>query len=153
MNKFIMPFVECAGSEFTIVLLAQHPCCGDGGWHATTLNTAHKYVAARNSNESQMLWHVSDAVQVVVSYDKKETDRFIELADFIEQRLPGIAVEGNPDGAAPSGTFCIKDEDGAVLYERAPGTPLPTDASLLEMIARRFGDAGGGAGGPGVGCM
>lgn len=85
-----------------------------------------------------------------MNYDEAETDKFIELADYIEDHVAGVEVQGNPDGAAPSGTFRISQEDGTMLFERSDASLYPDLEQLVGVIQSNVAIGGGEAG---VGCM
>ena len=87
---------------------------------------------------------------MIVSYDEAETDKFIELADYIEDHIAGVEVQGNPGGAAPAGTFSILQEDGTMLFERSSELQYPNLEKLASVIQDKIAVTGGA---PGVGCM
>jgi hypothetical protein len=89
-------------------------------------------------------------VQVVVNYDESDTDTFIELADYIEENMPGVEVLGNPDGPASAGTFTLQQEDGTLLFERSEGSGNPDFDAILKEIQEKVNVGEGKAD---VGCM
>ena len=84
-----------------------------------------------------------------MNYDEKETDSFIELADYIEEHIPGIDVQGNPIGAAPAGVFSVAQEGGDVLFERSKGSTVDFKAIVTAIQS----NVASGGSGPAVGCM
>jgi len=82
-------------------------------------------------------------LQVVVEYDSAETDHFIELADAIEDRFPGVAVDGHEKDDGPKGFFRIRAATGDVLFvtEDSSARPDPQEiVSILEGAGYSPGD-------------
>lgn len=74
-------------------------------------------------------------LQVIVEFDPSDVERFIELADYVEDVFPGIMVDGNPDGdPEAAGVFVIKTEDGQVLFDRAVHDRLPGNHEVVDLI-------------------
>jgi hypothetical protein len=78
------------------------------------------------------------AMQVIIEYDEGGVDEFISAADAIEAAFPGVAVEGNPEGQnMKKAAFSISLQDGTIIYQRAPGDPLPTAAAIVSCVQKR----------------
>lgn len=71
-------------------------------------------------------------MQVLVAYNSNDVDRFIEVADFLEEHFPAIAVEGATDATITVGAFEIRGEDGNLLYSHSAGTEGLPEAAALE---------------------
>lgn len=62
-------------------------------------------------------------------------DRFIELADYIEEHIPGVIVDGNPDGdPSVPGIFFVRLEDGRVLFDRLRLGRWPESGEVVALI-------------------
>ena len=84
---------------------------------------------------------------VIVRYGPGLADAFIELADDLEETVPGLVVTGEEENE--EGAFRVLSPAGAVVWcARAVGR-RPTAADLRAQLA---GAVGEGAEGDGVGC-
>ena len=86
-----------------------------------------------------------------MEYGEGDVEGFIELADALEAALPGVVVDGNPDGTPAAGALRVMLEDGSVLYEQAAGAAWPRSGEVVAVLQRAM-DAPA-AGDAGVGCM
>ncbi|CAI7861194.1 unnamed protein product, partial [Closterium sp. NIES-54] len=70
---------------------------------------------------------------VVVEYDDDDTDardRFIAVADYLEERFPAIMVTGNPEGSqARPGSFEVSFGH-SLLFSRLQLERLPSPEEL-----------------------
>eukprot|EP00884_Botryococcus_braunii_P019842 jgi/Botrbrau1/6541/Bobra.40_2s0012.1 len=99
----------------TLGRLAQAVCreverTGDLRAHASNFQAV-----ARRSIASQFYSDKPPPARVVVEYSGEEVDRFIELADALEETFRGLAVEG-VELDDRLGAFEVKTEDGRVLF-------------------------------------
>ena len=89
---------------------------------------------------------------MLVAHNSKDVDRFIELADFLEDLFPAIAVEGDTDDALAVGTFEIRGEDGSLLYSHSAGTEGLPDVDVLQKALSGV-EARDQSGATAAGCM
>ena len=75
-------------------------------------------------------------MQVVVEYDSEETDHFIELADAIEERFPGVAVDGHEKEQCPKGFFRIRAGNGDILFATEEGGDKPDPEEIVSLLER-----------------
>ena len=75
-------------------------------------------------------------LQVVVEYDSEETDHFIELADAIEERFPGVAVDGHEKEQCPKGFFRIRAGNGDILFATEEGGAKPDPEEIVSLLER-----------------
>lgn len=68
-----------------------------------------------------------------MEYDPAEVERFIEVADLIEDAFPGVMVEGT-EVESQDGTFTVSLEDGTVVIASQNGT-LTEDDVLSHLAA------------------
>lgn len=80
-----------------------------------------------------------------MEYDPADVDRFIELADAIEEAFPDLQVEGNPEAEGRPGAFEVALEEGTPLFSRLATGVYPDVAGLVRAIAESY--AGRGRGG------
>ena len=73
-------------------------------------------------------------LQVVVEYDSAETDHFIELADAIEDRFPGVAVDGREKDDGPKGFFRIMAAEGDVLFVTEDSSAKPDPQEIVSIL-------------------
>ncbi len=73
-------------------------------------------------------------MQVVVEYDSAETDHFIELADAIEDRFPGVAVDGHEKDDGPKGFFRIRAANGDVLFVTEDSSAKPDPEAVVSIL-------------------
>ena len=78
-----------------------------------------------------------------VEYDPAEVDRFIELADAIEDAFPSIIVEGNEGEEGRPGSFEVCTEDGRCVFSRLGSGVWPEVGDLLVRIRAAGPPAGG----------
>lgn len=72
---------------------------------------------------------------MIIEYDPDEVDRFISLADAIEDVYPEIMVDGNPDEIEPrDGSFEITLEDGTVLFSKLGGDSFPSVSDVIAQV-------------------
>ena len=74
------------------------------------------------------------AMQVVVEYDSAETDHFIELADAIEERFPGVAVDGVEKEDIPKGFFRIRAANGDILFVSEDSNIKPDPGAVVSIL-------------------
>ena len=68
-----------------------------------------------------------------MEYDPAEVDRFIEVADLIEDAFPGIMVEGTEVEDQNKSAFTVSLEDGTVIIASQDGAL--TDENVLGRLA------------------
>ncbi len=76
--------------------------------------------------------------QVIVEYNPADVDRFIEIADAIEERYPSLMVDGQEieeDTADGDLTFEVKAQDGHSLFSARQTKRFPDSAEILVAIA------------------
>lgn len=74
----------------------------------------------------------------MVRYDPDEVDRFIEVADSVEDAFPKIMVDGEEaEGASGSGMFEVLDDEGQVLYSASQQGGRFPDADEIVMLLQR----------------
>jgi hypothetical protein len=75
--------------------------------------------------------------QVLVHYHPSEVDRFISLADAIEDAHPDLMCEGvEVEGDASAFEVILGEEEGDTLFSRkALGGRFPTPEEVVEMVA------------------
>ena len=73
-------------------------------------------------------------MQVVVEYDSAETDHFIELADTIEERFPGVAVDGHEKDDGPKGFFRIRAGNGDILFVSEDSSAKPDPEAVVSLL-------------------
>ena len=69
-------------------------------------------------------------MQIVVSYGQDEVNKFIDLADAIEDEFPELQVEGQ-EIEQDQQDFTIQTEDGKILAQRKPSEPFPEAANII----------------------
>lgn len=75
--------------------------------------------------------------RVIIEYDPDETDRFIAIADAVEDVYPEIMVDGNPDEILEPrpGSFEVTLEDGTVLFSKLKdASNFPTDSDVIAAV-------------------
>jgi selT/selW/selH-like putative selenoprotein len=72
--------------------------------------------------------------KVVFEFDPSEVDRFIALADEIEDAFPDLIVEGNPEADGRPGSFEVVTDDGRPLFSRLECARWPNTSELLLKI-------------------
>lgn len=75
--------------------------------------------------------------QIVVEYDPADVDFFISIADAIEDRYPGLMVEGEEkeSSSADSPLFEVRAEDGRELFSARQKGHLPDSDEVLDLLA------------------
>ena len=73
-------------------------------------------------------------MQVVVEYDPAETDHFIALADAIEDRFPGVAVDGHEKEDGPKGFFRIHSANGDILFATEDNSVKPDPEEVVGIL-------------------
>ncbi len=73
-----------------------------------------------------------------MEYDPADVDRFIALADAIEDAFPDLVVEGNLEEEGRPGSFEVATEDGAPLFSRLASHCYPEPEGLVRAIGRRY---------------
>lgn len=58
-------------------------------------------------------------MQVIIRYGAGAVDRFIEIADVVEERFPDLMVDGEEADDLGQGSFEVTTEDGRVLISAA----------------------------------
>jgi len=77
--------------------------------------------------------------KVVIEYDPEELDRFISMADDIEDAIPEVMVDGNPPDMKPrAGSFEVTLEDGTVLFSKLKDSTYPESTALIAAILARL---------------
>lgn len=71
---------------------------------------------------------------MVIEYDPAEVDRFIEVADAVEDSFPGVMVEGVEVEGRP-GAFDVALEDGTTVFSASPQQELPSSDELLAKLS------------------
>lgn len=74
------------------------------------------------------------AKKVVFEFDPTEVDRFIALADEIEEEFPELVVEGNVDQDGRPGSFEVVTEDGLELFSRMETSRFPIAMELISKL-------------------
>lgn len=69
-----------------------------------------------------------------MEYDSEETDHFIALADAIEERFPGVAVDGREKEDGPRGFFRVRGGSGDVLFATEDGAALPEPQEIISIL-------------------
>lgn len=72
--------------------------------------------------------------KIVFEFDPNEVDRFIKLADAIEEEFPELVVEGNPDSDGRPGSFEVVTDDGRTLFSRFASSRFPNTQELLTKL-------------------
>ena len=72
-------------------------------------------------------------MQIVVSYGQDEVNKFIDLADAIEDEFPELQVEGQ-EIEQDQQEFTIQTEDGKILAQRKPLEPFPDASSIISKL-------------------
>jgi selT/selW/selH-like putative selenoprotein len=72
-------------------------------------------------------------VQVVVEYHPDEVDKFIEVADAIEEAFPRLVVDGVETEEQRS-AFEVKTKEGRILFSSLSAGRLPESGELLELL-------------------
>ncbi|KAL6759837.1 hypothetical protein V8C86DRAFT_1786597, partial [Haematococcus lacustris] len=90
--------------------------------------------------------------RIVIEYDPADVDRFIAVADLLEDTFPAIVVEGNEEGAeGRQGSFEVRSE-GQLVFSRLSELRLPDPDLILERVTSRMTvPAGPAPQGPGCG--
>jgi selT/selW/selH-like putative selenoprotein len=70
----------------------------------------------------------------VVEYHPDEVDRFIALADALEEQFASLVVDGVEVEEQPQG-FIVKTEDGRVLFSKDESGRFPDPDELAAAIA------------------
>eukprot|EP00877_Chromochloris_zofingiensis_P001621 jgi/Chrzof1/1145/Cz01g42080.t1 len=61
-------------------------------------------------------------------------NRFIALADVIEDAFPNLIVEGNPDGDGRAGAFEVSSEAGDVIFSKLQSRGFPDVDSVVAAL-------------------
>lgn len=73
---------------------------------------------------------------IMVEYDPAEVDRFIEVADAIEDAFRGVIVDGIEVENRP-GAFTVLLEDGTEVFTRASETAdVPSNDDLVSALSQ-----------------
>ena len=78
-----------------------------------------------------------EKLQVIVEYNPADVDRFIDIADAVEERFPSLMVDGQEvDGDAADGKpmFEVKAQDGRSLFSAREMGRFPDSAEILDAI-------------------
>ncbi len=76
--------------------------------------------------------------QILVEYDPADVDRFIALADAIEEAFPDLLVEGNPEEDGRPGAFEVSTQEGTPLFSRLASHCYPDPEGLVRAIAASY---------------
>lgn len=76
----------------------------------------------------------------MVRYHPDEVDRFIELADLVEEAMPKVMVDGEEDESSCSSAmvFEVSDEQGRVIFSAQQQHRFPEAVDIIRAI--RAGD-------------
>jgi selT/selW/selH-like putative selenoprotein len=69
--------------------------------------------------------------RLFIEYDPDDLEKFIALADGIEEELPGVIVEGNVSGDGRPTSFEVTIPDGTVVFSKLEQGRLPTVDELV----------------------
>lgn len=75
--------------------------------------------------------------RIIIEYDPKDVETYIEIADAIEAAFPSVIVEGNETGDGREGSFEVLTSDGYAVYSKLQKQSFPDPDLLVELIATR----------------
>eukprot|EP00199_Chlamydomonas_sp_CCMP681_P004279 CAMPEP_0119106768 /NCGR_PEP_ID=MMETSP1180-20130426/6310_1 /TAXON_ID=3052 ORGANISM="Chlamydomonas cf sp, Strain CCMP681" /NCGR_SAMPLE_ID=MMETSP1180 /ASSEMBLY_ACC=CAM_ASM_000741 /LENGTH=94 /DNA_ID=CAMNT_0007092155 /DNA_START=196 /DNA_END=480 /DNA_ORIENTATION=- len=78
---------------------------------------------------------------VMIEFDPKDVEAFIQAADAIEEAFPAVVVQGNEQGDGRAGSFEVATSDGHQVYSKLAGQSYPTIQDLIDRIANRSSPA------------
>ena len=75
---------------------------------------------------------------VRVEFDPPGVDRFIQLADVLEDAFPSVMVEEAEGAVAREGAFEMTHEDGTVLFSKLDAGRAPEALEVLEALEAKL---------------
>lgn len=104
--------------------------CGRGG---TEMPTAVNLVQKRFSQCSCPGMDKLPSNKLLMEYNPEDVDRFIEVADAVEDAFPGLVVEGI-EAVEGAHVFAVKMEDGTLIFSHGDRSSLPGNEEIIGVI-------------------